>query len=160
MTKYLKNCFWLLIPILLWNLLFAAELPKYYQPEIFWKDIPQFIGTTENIFRIIIMVIPAFLVFSVETKSQHIGLWMYVIGAILYYLSWLILMYYPESNWSQSAIGFMAPAFTPILWLVGIGLVGRESFFKIKNTTLIYISLSILFTFFHCLHAFWVFQRV
>ena len=38
--KYFKNCFLLLIPIFIWNLLLYSQLPVGYQSENFDKDIP------------------------------------------------------------------------------------------------------------------------
>ena len=158
--KYLKNCFLLLIPILIWNLLLASHLPKVFQPEIFWNDIPSFISIPESIFRFVIMAAPAFMILSVKTRMQRIGLSIYLIGTALYFCSWLVLILNPDGDWSNSMIFLMAPAYLPILWLVGIGLIGDKSFFRIRHTSAIYIVFSILFIVFHCLHAYWVFMRV
>ena len=55
---YLANCFLLLVPILLWNVVFAGKLPKAYSAEIFSKDIPRFIEYGENISRLFVFVLP------------------------------------------------------------------------------------------------------
>ena len=158
--KYIFNCFLLILPILLWNITLAAYLPKAFNPDVFWRDIPDWVVYCENTLRISIMVIPVIMFFSLKTSNQKIGLKIYFIGTLLYFLSWLALIIYPNSYWGQSMFGFMAPAYTPILWLIGIGLIGNKSFFRIKNLTFIYISLSILFVSFHLLHTYIVYQRL
>lgn len=158
--KYFLNCFLLLIPILLWNILLADYLPESYNPEIFWKDIPDIIGYSENILRIIVMALPAIMVLSLKSSSQKLGLALYIIGSILYYLSWIAIISFQESSWSQSALGFTAPAYTTLIWFTGIGLIGSKSFFKIPNLSLIYIFITIFFVIFHTLHTYLVYQRL
>lgn len=158
--KYLLNCFLLLIPLFLWNIILVGNLPKSYSPDIFWKDIPKFIGYSENILRIILFVLPVIMIFSLKTRLQKIGFITYLSGLILYFSSWIIMIISSESNWSKSLIGFMAPAFTTIIFFVGIGLIGNKAFFKFPYLSLIYIGLSILFVIFHSTHTYIVFQRL
>lgn len=160
LKRYLLNCFLLLIPILLWNILLTPYLPEEFSPNIFWENIPTWITIGENSFRIVIMIMPVFLILSLKDTVERIGLRIYLFGVIIYFLSWLILIVYPASNWSQSIWGFMAPAYTPIAWLIGIGLIGHKSFLPIKNTSVIYTLLSTLFIFFHSMHAFIVYERL
>lgn len=160
MTAYLKNCFLLLLPILGWNLLLASSLPVEFSRDVFWNDIPDYVGLPENIFRGLIMVLPAFMVLSLKTNTQRLGGWLYLLGVGVYGLSWLLLILVPDSSWSQSMMGFMAPAYTTILWLTGIGLIGEKSFFNIKHMTAIYLSLSIVFVFFHTWHTYIIFHRM
>jgi hypothetical protein len=158
--KYIFSCFLLLIPILLWNILLAEHLPDAFQAEIFWKDIPPFISYGENICRITVMIFPLFMILSLKSKRQRAGFFLYLIGTLLYGLSWLAIIIYPDSDWSQHVVGFTAPAFTPLIWLIGIGLIGEQAFFKIKHLPLIYGCLSILFTVFHTLHAYLIYERL
>jgi hypothetical protein len=157
--KYLWNCFLLLIPILVWNMVFQPYLPEKFGPNIFWDNIPTWIVIGENSFRTAIMILPAILILSVKETKERMGLRLYLFGTIIYFLSWLMLIVFPASDWSQSVWGFMAPACTPIIWLIGIGLIGNKSFLPIKNTTVIYTLLSTLFIFFHSMHAFIVYER-
>lgn len=160
LNKYVLNCFLLLIPILLWNIVLVSYLPEAFSPDGNWNNIPGWVSYSENIFRIAIMAIPLLMIFSLKSRSQKVGLIIYLLGTILYFLSWIFLILYPMSNWGQSIFGFMAPAYTPIIWLIGIGLIGSKSFFKIKNLTSIYISLSLLFIVFHTLHTYIVYQKL
>jgi hypothetical protein len=43
---------------------------------------------------------------------------------LIYFASWLPLIYARETAWSKSAAGLLAPAYTPLIWLAGIALVG------------------------------------
>jgi hypothetical protein len=43
---------------------------------------------------------------------------------IIYFASWLLLIVRPDAAWSRSAAGLLAPAYTPLIWLAGIALVG------------------------------------
>lgn len=160
MNKFLKNCFLLLIPILIWNLLFTGYLPESYSPKVFWKGIPKYIGITENLLRIVVIATPVMMIFSLKTSHQKIGLGTYLVGTLFYFLSWLLLIIYPNSFWSRSALGFTAPAYTPIIWLIGIGVIGNNSFLNIKYLTSIYISIALLFVFFHTLHVYLVYQNI
>ena len=158
--KFLLNCFILLIPIFAWNILLYSSLPHSFSPEVFWKDIPAWIAYGENILRIIVFVFPAFMIFSLKTRQQKTGFAIYLLGTLIYFLSWLMVILYPQSGWSTSLIGFMAPAYTTIFWFTGIGLIGRESYFRIPKPSQIYILVSILFVVFHSLHTYIVFQRL
>ncbi len=158
--KYLLNCFLLLIPLFLWNIILVGYLPETYSPEIFWKDIPIWIGYSENILRIVVFAIPAIMIFSLQTRLQKIGFRIYLAGIFIYFLSWIFVIIYPQSNWTTNLIGFMAPAYTSLIFLVGIGLIGNKAFFNISYLSLIYIGLSILFVVFHTTHTYIVFQRL
>lgn len=158
--KYLLNCFLLLIPIFLWNIILVDYLPKAYSPDIFWKDIPNLIANSENILRIVVFVFPAIMLLSLKTRLQKIGFGIYLIGLIIYFLSWVVVIIYPQSYWTTSLIGFMAPAYTTIIWFVGIGLIGNKAFFKIPKLSWIYIFLSLLFVLIHSAHTYLVFQNL
>jgi hypothetical protein len=125
-TKYATKCFWLLVPILLFNLLFTPYLPAAYQPSIFWKDIPRALSIAENAFRGAVLFGPLLMPLSFRSQRQRIGLVLYVLGTLFYFGSWAMLIVAPRSGWSRSVMGFMAPAYTPALWLTGIGLVGER----------------------------------
>jgi hypothetical protein len=158
--KYLLNCFILLIPIFIWNLIFAKSLPKGYTMDFFWKDIPAIIGNTENILRIIVFILPILMTFSLETKLQKIGFGLYIFGTAIYFLSWIVQIYFPECFWSKNILGFMAPAYTTLLWFVGIGLIGKNTIIKIPYITVIYIIITVCFVITHSIHTYIVFQRL
>jgi hypothetical protein len=94
-----------------------------------------------------------------ETPIQKIGLTLYFTGTIIYFLSWLAQMYIPQSTWSLSLFGSLAPAYTPLIWLIGIGLIGSSLYFASPYRSWMYITLSIIFIAFHLSHTFIAYQR-
>ncbi|MDJ0706106.1 MAG: hypothetical protein QNJ46_22775 [Leptolyngbyaceae cyanobacterium MO_188.B28] len=158
--KYASNCFILLIPIFLWNILFAASLPRGYAIEFFGRDIPPIIGATENILRITVFVLPLLMPLTIKNTRQKIGLGIYLVGLVIYFLSWIMQIYHPDSTWSSSLFGFLAPAYTTIIWFIGIGLIGDKIFIKIPYKPIIYIAISSVFVFVHTTHAYIVYMRL
>ncbi len=157
--NYLLNCMLLLLPIMAWNMIFASKLPQAFSQEVFWKDIPPFIGTGENLFRLLVFILPLLMPLRVETQSQKLGLWLYITGTVIYFISWLAQMYFPQSAWSLSAFGFLAPAYTPLIWLIGIGLLGSTLYFSSPYRSWMYILTSIIFIGFHLSHTLTIYLR-
>lgn len=96
----------------------------------------------------------------VSTSLQKKGLVLYVIGTVVYFASWLLLILAPESAWSRSAIGFAAPAFTPALWLLGIGLIGDSLYFNVPYKRWMFIVVAAVFLILHNTHTLIVFFRM
>ncbi len=71
-----------------------------------------------------VFIVPLCLTLKWDTLQRKIGWGLYIAGILVYFASWIPLMVYPDSAWSNSLIGFTAPAFTPLIWLAGIGLMG------------------------------------
>lgn len=157
--KYATNCFVLTIPIMIWNMVLTNQLPKYFQPEIFWKDIPTLLTYGENISRAMVFMLAFLMPLRISTPTQKKGLYIYLGGVLLYFASWLVLILFPDSEWSNSSMGFTAPSYTPLLWLIGIGLIGDSFYFNWPFRRWFFISISILFLLFHNFHAFTIYQR-
>jgi hypothetical protein len=147
---------WLVVPIVLLNAGLMRRLPRAYQADVFWHGIPAWIKTGENVTRILVFVLPLFMRLDV---SQKAGLALYAIGVLVYSLAWLAEIVSPRSAWSTSAWGFMAPGYTPALWLAGIGLIGKKLFVPVPYTPWVYVALSAAFLMFHNLHASIVYRR-
>jgi hypothetical protein len=158
--KYLLNCFLLIVPVLILNLLWTNRLPPMWQMEFFWKDIPSAISSGENIFRIAVNVLPVFMPLRIATKRQRAGLAIYLIGIFIYFLVWMLVVYFPHSAWSTSLIGATAPAWTSLLWLIGIGTIGDSIYLPIPYRSWVYILVSVIFAVFHTLHAAIVYLRI
>lgn len=126
MRRYLINCGWLLLPAVLWNVVFAARLPAAFQPQEFWRDIPSALAAVENSLRIVVFVLPFFMPLRLRERAQRRALLLFAAGTLIYFCSWLALMVAPQSAWATSALGFTAPAWTPALWLGTLALLGRE----------------------------------
>ena len=157
--KYSLNCFLLTLPIMVWNIVLTTKLPQDFQPEIFWKDIPAFITYGENISRAVVFMLTLLMPLSIMTTTQKRGLFLYLSGTILYFASWLVLIYLPESGWSNSIFGFMAPAYTPLLWLIGIGLIGNSFYFNLPYRRWFFVLTSIIFLIFHNFHTMTIYFR-
>ena len=118
----LLNCFWLLLPVFAWNALFASRLPQAG----FKSDagVPRSVLLAEQALRIAVFLWPLFLPLRWQAQRGRAGLALFLLGLIVYCASWLPLLYLPDTPWSRSAVGLLAPAYTPLLFLMGIALVG------------------------------------
>lgn len=144
---------------MVWDSLLTDKLPKDFQSAIFWKDIPAFLTYGENISRAMVFMLTLLMPLSISTITQKKGLFFYVGGTMLYFVSWLTLIYFPHSGWSNNIFGFMAPAYTPLLWLIGIGLIGNSFYFNLPYRRCFFIFISIVFLMFHNFHAITIYFR-
>jgi len=85
--KYFLNCFVLTIPILVWNILLTDKLPKTTKPEILIQYISPFITYPENIIRIIVFTMMAFMPIKISKTIQKQGLVLFVFGTLIYFAS-------------------------------------------------------------------------
>jgi hypothetical protein len=69
------------------------------------------------------------------------------------------LMIAPESPWSTSWLGFVAPAYTPLVWLTGLGLIGRRLYVPSPYRRRMYVALACGFVAFHVTHTSIVYAR-
>ena len=157
---YACNCVWLIVPVLLLNALFMKRLPKGYQPEEFSRDIPGWLGVGENGLRPAVFFLPVLMRLSAATAIQKAGWFLYLSGLVLYSLAWALQIRYPDSAWSVSRWGFLAPAYTPLLWLSGIALIGDSLFVPVRYSSWTYLGLSLVFLAFHNSHAWRVYSRL
>jgi hypothetical protein len=152
--KYLSNGVFLLLITMLWNIIFYEYLPETFSLENFRRDIPALVLTGENIFRILTFGFTILLLLGLQDKAQKTGLVLYIVGVIIYFASWAAQMFLSDTQWSQSLLGYTAPAYTSIIWLLGIGLLGKELVIKrIPYNRIVFITLSIIFVVFHTAHA-------
>ena len=136
------NGFWLLLPLLAWNIIFGSKITQ----EQITSDAhsPAWLLGVENIFRLIIFIMPLFLRMKFNTNFGKIGLIVYIIGTLIYFASWLPLMYAPQSAWSQSIPGLFAARLTPLIAFLGIALIAGSW---------LYGFLATVFIFFHTWHG-------
>jgi hypothetical protein len=158
-ARYAENCIWLVVPMMLFNAVLMRRLPRAYQTDVFDHDIPRWIRIGENIGRTIVFALPLFMPLKIGTFSQKAGFALYLIGTVLYGVSWGVEIWYPRSPWCRSAWGFMAPAYTPLIWLVGIGLIGKPFFMPVGYSPWVFLALSAAFLAFHNSHAWIVYKR-
>jgi hypothetical protein len=158
-VRYLVSCGVLTVPILVWNIVFTRFLPPELASSEFSRDIPPLVTYGENTLRVVVLVLPFLMPLKVATAGQRRGLWLFVVGTLLYFLAWVPLMSVPQSRWSTSWPGFLAPAYTPLIWLAGLGLTGRGLYRSWPFKPWIYIALACAFVAFHVTHTSIVYAR-
>ena len=156
---YAVSCGLLMIPIVLWNLALIGCLPPAFEPREFERDIPPFISYGEILFRIIIITLPFLMPLDLTTAAQRRGVVVFVGGAVVYCLAWLAVILFPQSPWSVSWVGFLAPSYTPLVWLVGLGVMGRRLYWPGPYRWWMYLWLAVGFIAFHVAHANIVYVR-
>lgn len=157
--KYFFNCFLLVIPVLIWNIILASKLPVSFQHEIFNDKIPALIVWGESSCRVVIFLLTMLMPLPDSVKEKRGGFILYAAGLSLYFTSWIALIYYPDNSWSRSLAGFSAPSYTPLFWLAGIGWTGGKFYFRFTSGKLIFIIFSMLFLLFHNAHTLIVYSR-
>lgn len=80
----------------------------------------------ENITRIVVFVFPLLLPVRLQDGISKIGLAIYLLGTLLYFATWIPIIWMHDSSWSQCAAGLLAPRLTPLLPLLGIALIGHS----------------------------------
>jgi hypothetical protein len=157
--RYIVNGFLLVLPLLLFNVAFAGRLPSGYQPAA-WNAVPSLVSVPETILRLPTFLLPLLLPISLDSPGQGVGMVLYLVGVCAYLASWAVQILRPNAAWSMSAAGFLAPAYTPALWLAGIGLIGARPLTPhLRYLPWIFLGTAALFLAFHILHAGMVHQR-
>jgi hypothetical protein len=149
-----------LIPVFIWNILFRSYLPEKYSFSEFKYDIPSFFRWTELISGMAIIILSFSLQLKIKNRIQKIGLILYFTGLILYLLAWRPIILYPNSDWSSSLFGFVSISFTPIVLLLGIGLIGKKLLFiKIKYRRSFFLILVFIYILSRTSHALLVYYQ-
>jgi hypothetical protein len=136
------NCFWLIVPLLIWNLVYG---PRLTDPRITSDaNSPGWQLIAENIMRMPVFILPLLIPLQFREPVSKIGLAVYIMGTLIYFASWLPLLFAPGSAWSNSPLGLLAPALTPFLCLLGIALIGGSWTYGV---------LAVIFILIHTWHA-------
>ena len=157
---FLYNGAILIIPVLLITFGLWKYLPAPYSQENFSRSAPHSLELFEDILRILIFVIPVFLLYEIRKEAQNWGWYLYAIGLALYTCSYLAQILFSSSDWSTSLIGFTAPAWTPIFWLYGIAIVCNNSWLFTWWRGYFYIIVATLFVILHTYHAFLAYSKL
>jgi len=161
LRKIVTNGYILIIPIIIWNICFFSYLPSPYKPENFNNDIPLWIIVGENLFRTVLFIFPVFFKVNIKISFKNKGLITYLVGVVIYFSSWLAIIISPASAWSTSILGFSAPAYTPIIWILGLSMmVDAYAFnFKFNYSKWHFLLPSMSLIVFHISHAIYVYNR-
>ena len=139
--KILANGFLLLLPIFIWNLIFWAKLPPAYSND---QNAPNWLLILENILRIGVFGFPLLLTMYLENRKHKGGFGFYIVGVVLYFTAWLLVIFQPDTAVAGHPLVILAPYYTPLLFFTGIGLMGNS---------IPYILVAILFTIVHTYHG-------
>lgn len=149
----LSNGFIFFIPILLWNMALTKKLPAPFGTSAFDVNIPKVILFGEGVFRIIIFLVVLTMRINIVTVFGESGFTIFSVGVFSYFASWIALILFSGSKWSKSVIGFSAPAYLIIIWLIGFALMVDSFYFNLKYSIWYYIIPSLIFTCFHLSHT-------
>ncbi len=139
---HLLNSLWLIIPLLIWNII----LGPYLTIEAVLSDAnsPQWLLIAESSIRLAVFALPLFIPIRWDKKRTRIGFLIFILGTLIYFGSWIPLLVSPQSAWSSSTAGLLAPRLTPLLPFIGIAVIGRSW---------TYAGLSGLFILLHTIHG-------
>ena len=157
--RYGLSCGLLLVPASLWNIVLTERLPSSFAPAEFWRDIPVPLALAENSLRVAVFVLPFLMPLNFAAPGRMCALFVFGVGTLVYFASWFMLILFPASAWSTSALGFAAPAYTPFLWLLGIALFGRQLFWGTFYRWWMYLALALAFLAVHTSHTALVYAR-
>jgi len=146
---YKNTCFWLFVPIIIFNIVFFRKLPSFYL-----RNISHPIVILETISRIITIALSLIMAITLENKIGKTGLVMYIFCTIIYFLSYFVAIYFSNTLFGKNIIVILAPYWTSVLFLIGIGLLGNRLFVNIPYHFTIYIILSIIFSAIHTYHGY------
>jgi hypothetical protein len=159
LRPYLWSCGVLLLPIFVWNAALTRFLPGPWSSSEFSRDIPAALVLTENLFRWIVLSLPFLMPLDPTLPIQRRGLVVFGFGAALYCASWLVILAAPDSRWSSSVLGFLAPAYTPLIWLVGLAMLGQRLYWEQVYRWWMYLAPVGVFIAAHVGHAALVYAR-
>jgi hypothetical protein len=161
-TDIIKNGIWLTLPPLLFSLSLMTILPNALTPVQFNEGIPDAIVNIEGFGRILVFAMPVFFSVGLSTTTQKRGLVLYLTGVALYYLSYGIQNFFPNSGWSTHVLGFSASAYTNIFWMLGLALLGEKFYFTnhLRYRPSFYIVPTVVFVTAHTTHAILYHQRI
>jgi hypothetical protein len=118
------NCLLLIIPILVWNIILG---PRIIDARITSDSAsPKWLLIAENVIRIFVFALPLLMPLQFKEITSKAGLWVYIFGTLVYFASWLPFLFAPQSVWSNSTTGLLAPRLTPFLAFLGIALIGHS----------------------------------
>jgi len=140
------TCLWLMLPLLAFNLVLRARItdPRVTSD----AHSPQWLLVAENGTRILIFALP--LLISLphgadwQSALPKAGLAVYILGTLVYFFSWLPLLFAQASAWSNNPAGLLAPRLTPYLSFLGISLRGGSW---------LYGGIATVFIFLHAWHG-------
>ena len=159
MLIIITNGFIPVIPVLIWNAIFTKKLPQDFGAETFDMGIPKPVLIAENILRLFVFFLPLCTRVNIGSSIGQSGLIIFLVGIVCYFGSWIMLIRYPDSRWSKTVFGFTAPAYTPLIWLVGLSLMIDSYYFHFPYFPWQYLIPSCAFIGVHLTHTVLAFRK-
>lgn len=158
--RFLRSGIWLWLPPLGASFAFWPNLGPAYQPDAFWLNIPPMLGFVENTSRFFVIAVSSILLLGWKSNKQRIGWVVYFFGLALYTICQWVIVLDPTGGWPTSVFGFMAPAYTPAIWIIGLGMIGTRNiaFGQVWVRWLYWIA-AVVFIASHNAHAWLIFSR-
>jgi hypothetical protein len=118
------------------------------------RNVNHKIVTIETITRIITIAFSVKMYLNMHTKISKIGLIVYIIGILIYFCSYFIVIKIPAISFHNNLILLLSPYWTSVIWLIGIGLLGNKLFINIPYHYTVYVIISLIFTIIHSIHGY------
>lgn len=123
LSRLFTSGFLLLIPVLIWNALFFSKLPAVYSSD---AGVPSWLLVIEWGLRLVVFAWPLLLILGLGKGIHKVGLILYVTGILVYYAAWLVQIYAPSSALAGYPLVALAPAWLPLIFMSGIGLMAES----------------------------------
>ena len=136
------NSLWLIVPLLLWNIILGPHITN--EKILSDANSPDWLLIAENITRMAVFILPIFIPMEWGSSQAKLGLAIFILGTLIYFSSWVSLLTAPQSSWSTSAAGLLAPRLTPLIPFLGIAVIG---------SSWTYASISLVFILLHTWHG-------
>jgi hypothetical protein len=156
----LRNGLWLLVPPLLWNVLLWEQLPPEYSDPFVWDNIPEWILWMEQILRMLTFGLPFFLKLTPATPQKWLAWAFYLGGCLIYFASWLLVIHWEPNPGFVSWLTYLAPAYTPLIWLLGIFFLTRPWTVGQHWIRHFFLFAVVLFCWVHTYHAYLAFSHL
>jgi hypothetical protein len=154
-SAIMKNGIWLTLPPLIFSLGVMSVAPTVVTPAEFNKGIPDLLIYSEMVSRVVVFALPAFFSVGLSSRTKRHGLFLYIAGVAFYCMTYAIQNYLPDSAWSTSLIGFTASAYTNLIWMIGLGLMGNKIYLpnRLRYRPVFFIAPAAIFIILHVVHA-------
>lgn len=145
MTLTFRNGFWLILPAIVWNVVFASHLtaPGFTDD----SAVPQVILWSEMTLRILLFAAPVLLALRRPPSARWLAA--LVAGYTLYFASWLPHLLAPDGPLAQHATIILGPAITPLVWLLAIAALTGSRLYAVASIAFIAV---------HVAHQFFSFR--